>query len=85
MAKANTKQTITVKSNEQDPEPLELIAKSIIELSDAYAKINNSRLKKRAVVLLLKDMTGLGMHEIETILDAAPRLKDFYTKALPKP
>lgn len=82
---ANTnKQTITVKSDEQNPEPLELIAQSIIEVADAFQKINNSRLKRRAVVLLLKDMTNLGVREIELILDCAPKLKDYYTKQLPK-
>jgi hypothetical protein len=85
MATAQNKQTITVKTDEQNPEPLELIAQSIIEVAEAFQKINNSRLKRRAILVLLKDITGLGMREIELILDTAPELKDYYTKQLPKP
>lgn len=77
-------QTIKVKTNEENPESLELIAQSIIEISDAFQKINSSRLKRRAVVLLIKDITGIGVREIELILDNAPKLKDYYTKSLPK-
>lgn len=76
--------TITVKSNEENPEPIELIAKSIIEVSDAFAKIEQSQLKRRAIVLLLQDATGLGQGQINKILDAAPKLKSFYLKEIKK-
>jgi DNA-directed RNA polymerase beta' subunit len=86
MAKAvNHKQVVTIKSDEENPEPLEVIAKSIIEVSDAFQKIHESRLKKRVIVLLIKDMTqGIGITEIETILDVVPKLKDRYLKAVAK-
>lgn len=76
-----SKQTITIKSNEENPEPIELIAQSIIEISEAFKKIENSRLSKRAIILLIKDRcNGIGMTEIETILDVVPKLKDYYIK-----
>lgn len=79
------KQTITVKSSEENPEPIELIAQSIIDISDAWKKIENGRLAKRAIVLLIKDRcVGIGITEIETILNVVPKLKDFYIKQLPK-
>lgn len=80
--KKNTTQTITVKVNEENPEPMELIAKSIIEISDAFDKINKSSLSRRAIVLLLQDITKLGQRDINSILDAAPKLKSFYIKSL---
>lgn len=77
--KAKTK-TITVKVNEQNPEPLEILAKAIIDLSDGLNKTLDSKLTKRAIVALLKDSTGLPKGEIETILNAISELKKAYTK-----
>jgi hypothetical protein len=88
MAKQVSKtQTITVKTNEENPEPMELIANSIIEISDAFKKLGNSRLKKRVIVLLLFDMLksrGVGINQIECVLDAAPMLEAYYIKQIQK-
>lgn len=87
MAKTLKTKTITVKTNEENPEPLELIAKSIIEIADAFNKIAASRVRKRVVVLLLFDMLknrGVGISQIEAILEAAPMLESYYIKQLPK-
>lgn len=84
MATAAKTQTITVKTNEQNPEPLEVLAQSIIEVSEAAQRFNNSRLKSRAILVLIKDITGLSMRDIETVLNAAAKLKDVYIKDLPK-
>lgn len=73
-------QQITIKTNEQNPEPLELIAKSIIELSEAFKKIDSSPLKRHTIILLLKDQTGLPQRDIIKILDAAPKLAEYYVK-----
>lgn len=78
-------QIITIKSNEENPEPVELIANSIIEISESFEKINNSILKKRAIILLLQDAIGptkIGKREIELVLEYAPRLKNYYLKEL---
>jgi len=74
----------TVKVKEENPEPLELLAKSIIELSDSFIKIQNGPLQRRTIILLLKDCTGLAGRDIEKILDAAPKLKSYYVKELKK-
>lgn len=76
---AQTK-TITVKVNEENPEPVELIAKSIIELSDGYRKIMSGHLKRHALVVLLKDATGISQRDIIKILEAVSDLKNMYTK-----
>jgi hypothetical protein len=77
-------QTITVKVNEENPEPLEVIAQSIVDISDAFKKINESRLSRKAVVLLLQDLTRLSQRDINLVLDAAPKLKQFYVKDVKK-
>ncbi len=71
---------VSVKLNEKDPEPIELIAKSIIEIADGFAKINASKLNRRALLILLKDSTNLSMGDIGKVLDAVPKLKEMYLK-----
>lgn len=82
--KVSKTQQITVRVNEENPEPLELLAKSVIELSDAFIKIQNGPLQKRTIILLFKDYTGIAGRDIEKILDAAPKLKTYYVKDLKK-
>lgn len=77
-------QTVTVKVNETSPEPLEVLAKAVIELSEAFIKIQNGPLQRRTIILLLKDYTGLAGRDIEKVLDAAPKLKTYYIKELKK-
>lgn len=76
------KQTVTIKTNEENPEPMEIIAQSIIQVSDAFVKIQKSRLSQRAIMLLIKDTTGLAMRDIEIVLNAVPKLKDIYLKKI---
>lgn len=81
------KQTITIKTNEENPESIELIAQSIIQVSEAFEKINRSPLKRKAIVLLIQDAIGatkIGKKEIELVLDYAPKLKDYYVKEVKK-
>lgn len=87
MATKNVKsanQTITVKVNEENPEPLEVIAESIIQVADAFCKVKNSRLSQRAILLLIKDIIPpkykVGMTEIQEVLNAAAKLKQHYIK-----
>lgn len=77
------KQTITVKTDEENPQPVEIIAQSIIDISNAFQKINESRLNRRALVLLIRDQTNLGMNEINLVLNIVPKLKDIYLKNVP--
>lgn len=77
------KQTVTINTNEETPEPMELIAQSIIDVSVAFEKIQKSRLSKRAIVLLIKDChKDLSIFDIERILDIVPKLKDVYLKKI---
>jgi len=77
---AKNEPAITVKKNMDNPEPVEIIAKSIMDLSDGFAKIQAGKLNRRALLLLLKDATGLPMSDIGKVLDAIPKLKELYLK-----
>lgn len=74
------KQVVTIKSDDKNPEPLEIIAKSIIDVSKAFKRLNESRLKRRVIVLLLQDMTGISINSINTILDAVPKMEEHFLK-----
>lgn len=82
MATPQKNQTVTIKTDEQNPEPIELIAKAIIGVSDAFDKINKSQLRRRVVLLLLQDAIPgkIRLADIESVLEWAPRLKSLYLK-----
>lgn len=87
MTKKAKTQTITVKTNLENPEPVELIAQSVIDVSDAFKRIAQNGLQKRAIILLIHDIVknkGVNMTQIEAVLDAAPKLESYYIKQLPK-
>lgn len=84
MAKAAKTKTVTVKVNEENPEPLEVLARAVIDVADGFEKIQNSRLQKRAIILLLHDLTGVRMNDIINVLDAGVLLKKKFIKDLPK-
>lgn len=77
---ARTKpEVLTVKQDAKNPEPLELIAQSIIDIANAWKKIQNSGLTKRAIVLLIQDADkSLTQSAISSVLDIVPRLADRY-------
>lgn len=83
MAKAATTKQITVKVNEENPEPLDILAKSIIDVSEGFERINKSKLTRKAIVILLQNAIGssrISQTNINDVLDYAPKLKSIYTK-----
>jgi MinD superfamily P-loop ATPase len=72
--------TITIKTNEENPEPLELIAKSIIDIAQGFERLKSSKLKQRVIVLLIRDKTGVSITDIERVLDVASDLKKHFIK-----
>ena len=77
------KPTIKIKKDEDNPEPIELLAKSIIQVSDAFEKIQKSNLTERAIIVLLQDGIGpsyINKQQIKLVLDNLPRLKSWYIK-----
>ena len=56
------------------------IAVEVEKISDAFAAIKNSRLNRRAITVLLHDLTGLPKRDIQLLLDMAPNLAQHYVK-----
>ena len=83
MSEKKVVQTIRIKTDEENPVDVELIAEAIIQVAESFEKINDSQLSRRAIVLLLQDMIGvgrIGKQQIELVLDNAARLKEDYIK-----
>lgn len=58
--------------------PMELIATHIAKLAEVGNSLRASRLKERAILLLLRDLTeGISLADIEKVLKALPRLREF--------
>lgn len=79
MAKTREQQVV-IKKNDKNPEPMEVIAEAIIEVSRGFKKLSNSKLQQRVIVLLIKDITGQSISDIEKVLYAATRLENKYIK-----
>ncbi len=81
------KQTVVIETKEENAEPVEIIADAILKVSEAMDKLNNSRLSRRAIVLLIHDAIGavyISKKQIGYVLDYAPKLKDYYIKTKKK-
>lgn len=77
------KPNIRIVKNEENPEPMELLAQSIIQVSDAFKKIQSFKLSQRAIVVLLQDGIGatkISKKQIALVLDNLPRLRAWYLK-----
>lgn len=77
------KPNITVVKDAVNPEPLELLAKSIVEVAEGFEQLNRSTLNRRAIVVLLQDGIGQGKiskSQINLVLDNLPRLKAWYIR-----
>jgi hypothetical protein len=58
----------------------ELLAQSIIDVSEAAKKLLGSRLSRRALVVLLHDASGVAKRDIELVLDHAADLRRRFVK-----
>ena len=59
---------------------MEEIAHEVEKIQEAFIALRDSRLTRRAVVLLVHDMTKIGKRDIEKMLDSLPHLADHFLK-----
>lgn len=72
--------SVRVKKSEEQPETTEILAEAIVRLGESVKKLEQSGFNKRAIVVLLQDMTKIPRRDIAAILDAIPRLKSWYLR-----
>lgn len=70
---------ITVKKSEP-PESKEILADAIIRISDGLSQLQRSGLNNKAIMVLVKDATGLAMRDIKLVIDSLARLKGWYCR-----
>jgi hypothetical protein len=68
----------------EPPIPTEVLAESIVELSQGMHKLREGRLNDKAIGLLLSHSTGLGQRECLNVLNALGELEEKYLKKAPK-
>ena len=61
-------------------EMFEPIITAIQDVSDAVKKLQNSKVKERVILLLIRDSTNLPLTDIQAVLNAAAQLKSKYLK-----
>lgn len=59
---------------------IDKIVYEIQKLSKVFTALRDSKLTRRAIVLLIHDMTKVGKRDIETLLDALPDLTGHFLK-----
>lgn len=77
---SKTKVTVRQSDKPEEEIPVEVLATHIAKLADVGKQLSESRLSRRAILLLLSDATGIGKKEIGQVIDAIPDLKKRYLK-----
>jgi hypothetical protein len=70
------KSSVVVKQAADAPVAAEIIAQAIIDISDAAKRLNNAGLKRRAVVALIHDVSGIAKRDIEIVLNNLESLRE---------
>lgn len=60
--------------------PVADLAAQIKAIDEAYQRIEAGPLKRRAILILLKDLSGLPITTIEIVLDSLSRLRREFVK-----
>lgn len=74
---------VTIVKDKDNVIDIKIMEAAIVEVATGARKLLNSKLSKRAVLILIKDSmkgTGLPIRDIEMVLDCAARLDKRYLK-----
>lgn len=74
---------IRIIKNEENPETPELLASSIVRISESFKKLESQGLTRHGIVTLLKGMPGMNpvsVVDIRLVLENLPKLAGYYVK-----
>jgi hypothetical protein len=71
---------VKVRLSEPTPETPEILAEAITRIGSAVAKLNKNGVNREAVVVLMRDYTGLPKKTIVAVLNALPQLERAYCR-----
>ena len=74
------RKTVIVKQNKENEIPVEVLAESIKEISQAIGKLRSGKLTDRAIILLIADNCTVGKPAIKDVLDSMQTLSKRYLK-----
>lgn len=81
---AKKAKNIRVIKNEENPETPEILAASLIKISEAFEKLSGvGNIDNDGLCALLSNMTGMrsvGKRDIMLVLENLPKLKSYYIK-----
>jgi hypothetical protein len=69
MSKPKRQQIIVTQNPEEEPVPASVLAEAIVEISSAMSALSRSRLKRDAIVALIKDRSGISKKTIEIVMN----------------
>lgn len=75
--------SIKIKKDEAQPESVELLAQSIVKISNGFEQLLKLSLTEAAYIVLLQNMIGnakISKQQIKLVLNNLPRLKAWYVK-----
>ncbi len=74
------KKKLIIKQDEDNEVPAEIMADSIVQISQALNKLMSGRLKRDAIIALIKDKSGLTKGTIEIVLNNLEALEHNWIK-----
>ena len=74
------RRTVVKKQDPDDEIPVEVLATEIVKLAKGMQALEKSRLSSRAILVLLKDATGLSFEQIRRVLAGLRDLEKTYVK-----
>ena len=64
----------------EEPLPVNVIERAIVDIASAAKKIASTRLSQRALILLIHDVSKVGKRDIELVLNNLEQLEDLWLK-----
>lgn len=71
---------VKIKKSEDNPETPEILAEAITRIGEAFAKLQESGLNRKAIVILIQAETKLNRTEINQVLNALAQLRGWYCR-----
>ena len=71
---------VKVKKSADKPETTEILAEAIVRIGEAFAKLQESGLNRKAIVILIQAETKLSRQQINLVLNALTQLRGWYCK-----
>jgi hypothetical protein len=78
-----TQSKVTIVKDKENVIELKVMEQAIVDVAEAARKLLNSRLSKRAIIVLIRDCMpgpGVPLKDIELVLDCAAKLDKRYLK-----